>query len=88
MSNYVDRWVQKFLDDKKLRKFFHAVIVSSAVGVRKPDPEAFKIAAREINVPLGNCIYIGDSVCDMEACKKLGIRPVFIPGEETDSKSF
>ena len=88
MSNYVDRWVQKFLDGKKLRKFFHAVVVSSAVGVRKPDPEAFRIAAGKIDVPFHNCIYIGDSVCDMEACKKLGIRPVFIPGEETDAKGF
>ncbi len=88
MSNYVDRWVQKFLDDKKLRRFFHAVVVSSAVGVRKPDPEAFKIAAGKIDVPLSRCIYVGDSVCDMEACKKLGIRPVFVPGEERDPKGF
>lgn len=88
MSNYVDRWVQKFLDDKKLRRFFHAIVVSSAVGVRKPDPEAFKIVAREVNVPLSQCVYIGDTIIDLEACKKLGIRPVFIPGEETDAKGF
>lgn len=88
MSNYVDRWVQKFLDDRNLRKYFHAVIVSSAVGVRKPDPDAFKIAASRINVPLQNCIYVGDSVCDMEACRKLGMLPIFVPGEEKDVGGF
>ena len=88
MSNYVDRWVYKFLVDRNLKKYFHAVIVSSAIGVRKPDHEAFRIAAGEIGVPLNNCIYVGDTVVDLEACKKIGVRPVFIPGEERDPKGF
>ena len=88
LSNYVDTWVYNFLDSCNLRKYFHAVIVSSAIKIRKPDAEAYKIAASEIDVPLSRCIYVGDSVIDLEACKKIGIRPVFIPGEETDSKGF
>lgn len=88
LSNYVERWVYRFLDKHNIRKYFHSVVVSSSIGVRKPNPEAFKIAAKEINVPLENCIYVGDSVCDLEVCRRLGIRPVFIPGEETDNKGF
>lgn len=88
MSNYVDRWVYKFLVDRNLKKYFHAVVVSSAIGIRKPYPEAFRIAAGEIGVPLANCIYVGDTVVDLEACRKMGVRPVFIPGEEADPKGF
>ncbi len=88
LSNYVQRWVDKFLEDKKIREYFDAVVVSSSIGIRKPHQEAYKIAAKTINIPMEKCIYVGDSIVDLEVCRKLGIRPVFILGEETSPKDF
>jgi len=88
LSNYVEEWVVKFLDNRDIRKYFHTVVVSSAIGIRKPNPESFLITAKKAGVDIEDCIYVGDSVCDLEVCKKLGIRPVFIPGEETDGNGF
>ena len=88
LSNYVQRWVDKFLENNKLKKYFDSVVVSSSIGIRKPDVRAYRIAAESINVPLRSCIYVGDSIVDLEVCKKLGIKPVFIPGEELSAKGF
>ena len=88
LSNYVQRWIDKFLENNKIKKYFDSVVVSSSIGIRKPDERAYRIAAESINVPLRSCIYVGDSIVDLEVCKKLGIKPVFIPGEETSAKSF
>ena len=88
LSNYVQRWVDKFLENSKIKEYFDSVVVSSSIGIRKPDERAYRIAAESINVPLRNCIYVGDSIVDLEVCKKLGIKPVFIPGEEISAKGF
>ena len=88
LSNYVQRWVDKFLENHNIRDYFDSVIVSSSIKTRKPDEKAYIAAAQSLNIPLKNCIYVGDSIIDLEICKKIGIRPVFIPGEETDAKGF
>lgn len=88
LSNYVEEWVLKFLDKHDIRKYFHTVVVSSTIKVRKPNPDSFIITAKKAGVDIKDCIYVGDSVCDLEVCKKLGMRPVFIPGEETDGNGF
>ena len=88
LSNYVQSWVDKFLEDNEIKEYFDAVIVSSTIGIRKPDKEAFRIAAQSINVPLKDCIYVGDLRIEMEICKKLGIKPIFIPGEDKFAEGF
>ena len=88
LSNYVQIWVDKFLEDNKIKEYFDAVIVSSTIGIRKPDKEAFRIAAQSINVPLKDCIYVGDLQIEMEVCKKIGIKPIFIPGEDKSAEGF
>ena len=88
LSNYVQRWVDKFLENNKIKEYFDAVVVSSSICIRKPDERAYRIAAESINIPLKDCIYVGDSIVDLEVCKKLGIKPVFIPGEDKSAGGF
>ena len=88
LSNYVQRWVDKFLENNKLKKYFDSVVVSSSIGIRKPDERAYRIAAQSINVPLKDCIYVGDLQIEMEVCKKIGIKPIFIPGEDKSAEGF
>lgn len=42
--------------------FFNPVILSSVYGRRKPDPSIFYNAARQANVPTGDCIFVGDMI--------------------------
>jgi HAD superfamily hydrolase (TIGR01549 family) len=88
VSNYVDKWVNGFLRYRRIEGYFDAVIVSSKVKSRKPSARIFRIASRRIGIPLKRCIYIGDSSDDLVACRKLGIIPYFIPGEEKGLQGF
>ncbi len=88
LSNYVEKWVRMFVINADLRKYFHTILVSSAIKVRKPEPAAFEIAAKKMKLPLNRCMYIGDSVVDLAVCKKLGIKPIFIPGEDQSAPGY
>lgn len=53
-------------------------LVSLAVGElenvrRKPHPDMVVAAARQLNVPLGRCLYVGDSEVDIETARNAGI---------------
>jgi putative hydrolase of the HAD superfamily len=52
-----------------------AVITSEEVGVRKPHPRMFELAAKSIGIPLTECFLIGDDLTrDIEPAQKLGMR--------------
>lgn len=53
--------------------YFKTVILSSKVGLRKPDPEIYWLAAREIGVEPAKCAYVGDNpVRDVEGTQAAG----------------
>lgn len=54
-------------------QYFKTVILSSKVGLRKPNPEIYWMAAREIGVAPENCAYVGDNpVRDVEGTRAAG----------------
>jgi len=56
-----------------LTSYFKSVILSSRVGVRKPDPEIYWMAARQVGVAPEKCAYVGDNpVRDVEGCRAAG----------------
>jgi pyrophosphatase PpaX len=57
----------KGLDLFGLRSFFEVVVSADDVPTHKPDPYPLRFAASAMGVPLGYCVYIGDSPHDMQA---------------------
>jgi HAD superfamily hydrolase (TIGR01509 family) len=52
------------------------VVTRDQVRFAKPDPDLFLEAARRLNVPIEQCIVVGDSIWDMLAaarCRALGV---------------
>ncbi len=45
-----------------IKDYFETIVLSSEYGFRKPDPAIFHYAARQINVPVSECCYIGDRI--------------------------
>lgn len=61
-----------------LKKYFDSVVESASVGIRKPDPEIFKIGARSLP-PGVSPIVIGDSYKnDIAPALALGMRAVWL----------
>ena len=59
--------------------YFEFVIVSSLVGVAKPDPGIFEIAVEKAGVPPEKILYVGDNLTDdIDGAKNVGIDAVLI----------
>ncbi|MBQ9188075.1 MAG: HAD-IA family hydrolase, partial [Clostridia bacterium] len=53
--------------------YFKAVILSSKVRLRKPDPEIYFLACRAIGKKPEQCAYVGDNpIRDVEGTRKAG----------------
>ena len=61
------------LKDYGIIDYFHPIVLSSEYGYRKPDPSIFHYAARLINAPTSQCVYVGDRVVrDIDGARRAG----------------
>ena len=72
LSNKPDAAVQPLAE-----RYFSDVVrlaVGEREGVRrKPHPDMVKAAARQLDVPLARCLYVGDTEVDIDTAKNAGI---------------
>ena len=52
---------------------FDAVVISGEVGLRKPDPEIYALAARELSVPPGACVFVDDIAANVRGAVAAGM---------------
>lgn len=65
--------IPDWMESDGVSEYFKTVILSSKVGYRKPDPEIYWLAAREIGVEPSRCAYVGDNpVRDVEGTRAAG----------------
>lgn len=65
--------------------YLAAQIYSDEVGMRKPNPEIFALAARALGVDLARCWYVGDQIDrDILGGRRAGVGRVFLlPSRDT-----
>jgi putative hydrolase of the HAD superfamily len=65
--------IPDWMESDGVTKYFKTVILSSKVGIRKPNPEIYWMAARDIGVEPAKCVYVGDNpVRDVEGTQAAG----------------
>lgn len=65
--------IPDWMESDGVKQYFKTVILSSKVGIRKPNPEIYWMAAREIGVVPAKCAYLGDNpVRDVEGTRAAG----------------
>lgn len=65
--------IPDYLETEGLTGYFKTVVLSSKVGIRKPNPEIYWEAARRIGVEPAKCVYVGDNpVRDVEGTRAAG----------------
>jgi len=62
--------------DGELDELFDAVIPSGDVGVEKPDPEIFRLAAERLGVAAEECLFIDDISEYVAAAQAVGMQGV------------
>lgn len=73
LSNDVSEWSKYITDFYKLKKYFPIKIVSADVHCRKPDVKIYKIALERLSVPANECIFIDNSVKNLQTATALGM---------------
>ncbi len=76
ISNIATNWIRsKFLTPDEV-KLFDDMVLSFEVGVTKPDPKIFHIAADRLGVETDECILVDDIDRYCEAAKKEGMKAI------------
>jgi putative hydrolase of the HAD superfamily len=69
-------WGEGLYPRARLEAIFDAVLLSNEVGLRKPDPDLFRLAAQRLNVAPGRCIVVDDHPGHLEVAAREGMTPV------------
>ncbi|MQY77487.1 MAG: HAD-IA family hydrolase [Spirochaeta sp.] len=72
------RHVRRYLSKYGLDYLFETIIISGEVGLKKPDPNIFKLALSATGLTPGEVAYVGDTDVDVKAANEAGIMPIMI----------
>jgi len=71
--------IPDWIESDGLTEYFKAVVLSSKVRIRKPNPEIYWEAARRVGVEPAKCAYVGDNpVRDVEGTQRAGFGMMII----------
>jgi putative hydrolase of the HAD superfamily len=59
-----------------LEASFDAIVISHLVGLRKPDPRIFELAAQGLDLRPEECVYVDDIALYLEPARKMGMKIV------------
>jgi epoxide hydrolase-like predicted phosphatase len=68
-------------DQGLLEELFDGWVISSEVGLRKPDPAIYGLAVERIGVPADRCVYVDDLPGNLKPARALGMATVLHRGD-------
>ncbi len=72
-NTITEREIPDWIESDGLTDYFQAIVLSSKVGIRKPNPEIFLEAARRVGIEPAKCAYVGDNpVRDVVGARSAG----------------
>lgn len=81
VSNFYGN-VESVLEDFDLRRYFRSIIESAVVGVRKPDPQIFRLGVDALGLRPEEVLVVGDSYKkDIVPAESLGCHVAWLKGK-------
>jgi epoxide hydrolase-like predicted phosphatase len=68
-------------DDALLDELFDARVISSEVGLRKPDPAIYALAAERLGLAPAACVFVDDLPGNLKPARALGMATVLHRGD-------
>lgn len=76
LSNVSSNWIREhFLSNSEVA-YFDDMVLSYDVGMVKPDPSIFALAAERLDARLDECVLIDDGVGNCEGARKVGMQAI------------
>jgi epoxide hydrolase-like predicted phosphatase len=69
-------WSTDHYDRKLLAELFDVVVISAEVGLHKPEPEIYRLAAERLEVEPAECIFVDDLQENCEGAEAVGMTAV------------
>lgn len=66
-----------------LEELFDTVVISGEVGLRKPDPDIYLLAARRLGLSPEQCVFVDDLRGNLKPARELGMETVHHSGPRT-----
>lgn len=79
---------KKYWDERFDFSIFDAFVNSAIEGVRKPNPEIYLITCKRLGKRPEDCLFMDDSLENVEAANKLGMKTVWWNKEEGRDKAL
>ncbi len=76
------------LRTNEILDYFDYIVISGEVGIKKPNPEIFSFALKELNLSPSEVIYIGDAPEDIHAAQSANIIPIIIKRKNLEHYSL
>lgn len=76
VTNKATRFTERIVLELELKP--DAVACGDTTPHLKPHPASLLHAAGQLNIPPGNCLYLGDDLRDMKAAQAAGARPIAV----------
>jgi putative hydrolase of the HAD superfamily len=76
LSNSNDSVIRRLFSESELDELFTNVVISSEVGIIKPSPEIFELAAIRLDSTPDECVMIDDVACNTDAARSVGMEGI------------
>jgi epoxide hydrolase-like predicted phosphatase len=74
-------WGDDRYDREQLASLFDALVISGEVGLRKPDPAIYSLAAERLGVAPEKCVFVDDLPGNLKPAAALGMATVLHGGD-------
>lgn len=79
ITNFVHEWIKRAFKAEGINDLFDVVIVSSKIGVRKPNAELFYIATRSLSIKPEEAVFVSNNLCnDLICAKGCGLKTIWL----------
>jgi epoxide hydrolase-like predicted phosphatase len=82
LTNAHHEFIDTLLAENNLAEIFDAVIVSSRLGIVKPNPQIFEYALEKLNVSAADTVYIDDLTRHIDSASELGMKTILFENFE------
>ena len=74
-------WGDDRYDRRQLQELFDAWVISGEVGIRKPDPAIYELAAERLGLPPEACVFVDDLPGNLKPARAIGMATVVHRGD-------
>jgi putative hydrolase of the HAD superfamily len=74
-------WGDDRYDREQLAKLFDAWVISGEVGIRKPDPAIYELAAERLALAPEQCVFVDDLPGNLKPARAIGMATVVHRGD-------